>query len=41
LAELAGRSFRITGAGPRMRHLLPMIGLSVPAESVRILRAVR
>ena len=41
LAERAGRSFRITGAGPWMRHLLPMIGLSVPAESTRILRAVR
>jgi anti-anti-sigma regulatory factor len=41
LAERAGRSFQVTGARSWMRQLLPMVGLSVPAESERILRAVR
>jgi anti-anti-sigma factor len=38
-AERTGRTFRITGAGPWMRHLLPMIGLT-GVESSRILRSV-
>ena len=38
-AERTGRTFRITGAGPWMRHLLPMIGLTA-VESPRILRSV-
>jgi anti-anti-sigma regulatory factor len=41
VADRAGRSFQVTGAGSWMRHLLPMIGLSAPAGSTRVLRAVR
>jgi anti-anti-sigma regulatory factor len=38
-AEQTGRTFQITGAGPWMHHLLPMIGL--PAiEPSRLLRSV-
>lgn len=38
-AVRTGRTFRITGAGPWMRHLLPMVGLSAVPSS-RILRSV-
>jgi anti-anti-sigma regulatory factor len=38
-AERNGRGFRITGADPWMRHLLPMIGLT-GVQSPRILRSV-
>jgi anti-anti-sigma regulatory factor len=38
-AERTGRSFRVTGAGPWMRHLLPLIGLTAVPPS-RILRSV-
>lgn len=39
-AGRAHRSFRITRAGPWMRHLLPMVGLGAVAEPPRTLRAV-
>jgi anti-anti-sigma regulatory factor len=38
-AERTGRTFQITGAGPWMYHLLPMIGLTA-VQSSRILRSV-
>jgi anti-anti-sigma regulatory factor len=41
LAEDNSRTFRVTRAGPWMRHLLPMIGLSAATGSARILRVVR
>jgi anti-anti-sigma regulatory factor len=39
-AERDGRTFRVTRAGPWMRHLLPMIGLGAAAGSTRILRSI-
>jgi anti-anti-sigma regulatory factor len=38
-AEQTGRTFRVTGAGPWMRHLLPLIGLTAVRPS-QILRSV-
>jgi anti-anti-sigma regulatory factor len=40
-ADRAHRTFRVAGAGPWLRHLLPMIGLDADADPPRILRAVR
>jgi anti-anti-sigma regulatory factor len=40
LADLKGRTLRVTRAGRWMRRLLPMIGLSPARTSLRILRPV-
>jgi anti-anti-sigma regulatory factor len=40
-ADRAHRTFRVAGAGPWLRHLLPMIGLDAVADPAPILRAVR
>jgi ABC-type transporter Mla MlaB component len=40
VAAHTGHTFRVTGAGRWMRHLLPMVGLA-PFDDSRILSAVR